>query len=233
MDALNTQRNAEWANKAENRSRCNFSKVIVSAYRLRSARRVCVWLAMRFEGGSFLSESLREILVRYHGVQVGKYSYGSCLEPGVLPKGTEVGRYCSFATDLKVLRRNHPIAGISQHPFFYNRTLGLVERDTIPAIEDNPMIVGSDVWIGDGVTILAKCKSIGVGAVIGACSVVTKDVDPFTIVAGNPARVIGRRYSERVEKIVFESNWWEMPLVDLVNAYQTLSRKININWPET
>ena len=169
MDVLSAQRNAEWAIRAETRSRCHFSKAIVSVYRLRIARRFCIWLAMKLEGGPFFSESLRQILARYHGVQVGKYSYGSCLKPGVLPKGTRVGRYCSFAIGLKVFRRNHPITGVSQHPFFYNHTLGLVENDAISAVEDNPLIVGADVWIGDGVTILARCKSIGIGAVVAAC----------------------------------------------------------------
>jgi len=92
----------------------------------------------------------------------------------------------------------------------------------IPSNEDNPLIIGNDVWIGDGVTILPGCKSIGDGAIIGAASVVTKDVESFSIIAGNPAKVIRKRFSEKVETWAKYNKWWEMELEDLLAADQLL-----------
>ena len=74
-----------------------------------------------------------------------------------------------------------------------------------------PMTVGSDVWVGSN-AILCTGISIGNGAVIGANSVVTKDVDPFSVVAGNPARVIRYRFSQDVIKRIEASKWWNLPL---------------------
>lgn len=216
----------EWALAKERRSRCRLSRALVRLYRIRPLRRLCIRLAERLEGGRFFSTTVRAILREYHQVEVGRYSYGPCLDPGVLPKGTVVGPYCSFASGLTVLRRNHPLATLSQHPFFYNSALGLLARDAIPAIEDNPLTVGADVWIGDQVTILPKCTAIGRGAVIGAGSVVTKDVAPYSIVAGNPARVIAWRFTPGVRAFLDSTKWWDLPLSELVGLYDDLDRQI-------
>ena len=93
------------------------------------------------------SPTLRDVLREHYGIEVGRYSYGPCLMPGGLPPGTRIGHYCSFGPGLRVLRRNHPLDRITQHPLFYNCALGVVDRDTISAAEDNPLHVGHDVWI--------------------------------------------------------------------------------------
>ena len=77
---------------------------------------------------------------------------------GLLPPGTIVGNYCSFADGLRVHRRNHPINKLSTHPFFYTKDVGLLEVDLIEANESNPLLIGNDVWIGSNVTILPGCK---------------------------------------------------------------------------
>jgi acetyltransferase-like isoleucine patch superfamily enzyme len=169
--------------------------------RLYGGRRTHRWylrLIKRWEGGELHSRHLRAMLQRQHGVSVGDYSYGPILRPGLLPGGTQVGRWCSVGQGLIVRRRDHPIGRITQHPFFYNAKLGLVPRDTIGAEADNPLTIGNDVWIGDRVTIVGGCRSVGDGAVIAAGAVVTRDVAPFSIVGGVPARVIGRRFSPEV-----------------------------------
>ena len=123
---------------------------------------------MRLEGGALYSVTLRKILARYYGVNVGSYSYGPILRPGVLPPGSRVGAYCSVAGALMVFRRDHPVDRPSMHPFFYLSSLGLVAEDTIPLATDNPLQIGHDVWIGARVTILSGCRTIGNGAVIAA-----------------------------------------------------------------
>jgi acetyltransferase-like isoleucine patch superfamily enzyme len=170
-----------------------------------------------FEGGVVFSRTWRQILHKQYGIYVGAYSYGKCLKPGFLPRGTRIGNYCSIASNFVVHRRNHPVNRLSTHPFFYNRKLGLVDQDSIEEDMDNALIVGHDVWIGTGATILPRCKRIGNGAVIGAGSVVTKDVEAFTIVAGNPARVIKERFPKDIADKVAESEWWKYSLAELVD----------------
>lgn len=219
---------AERALANERRSRCRISGLIVGLYRVRTLRGLCIRVAERLEGGRLFSATLRDLLLRYHGVKVGRYTYGPCLEPGALPRGTIVGAYCSIASGLKVLRRNHPVDAPTQHPFFYNRDLGLVRQDTIPAVEDNPLIVGADVWIGDRVTILPNCRSIGHGAVVGAGAIVTRNVEPYSVVAGNPARLIGTRFSPEVRRFLDSTKWWELPISELVEFYPKLARKVRL-----
>jgi acetyltransferase-like isoleucine patch superfamily enzyme len=167
--------------------------VLLFLYRLRAVRPAVIWLARRLRPIPRQWALMRGILARHHDVDIGRYSYGSILTPGVLPRGTRVGRWCSVGSDLIVRRRNHPLDAFSQHPFFYNAALGLVMRDAIPADTDNPLLIGDDVWIGDRVIILPGCRRVGDRAVIAAGAVVTRDVGEGMVVGGVPARVIGRR----------------------------------------
>lgn len=187
----------------------------VDAYRWHWLRRLVRALVLRMEGGLMFSLTWREIARIYHQVEFGLYSYSPGLKPGDLPPGTKVGRFCSLGSNLTVLRRNHPIEHPSQHPLFYLRRLGLVAQDVLPPVEANPLVIGHDVWIGDGVVILPGCKSIGNGAVIGARSVVTRDVPPFTVVAGSPAKPLRKRFPAEVEAVVARSEWWLRPPEDL------------------
>ncbi|MEP3248193.1 MAG: CatB-related O-acetyltransferase [Sneathiella sp.] len=185
-------------------------------------------MCYRLEGDRFFSKTLRDILLHYHEVTVGSYSYGPCLVPGILPRGTIVGSYCSFGGELQVFRRNHPDTTLSQHPFFYNAGLGFVENDTIQLDQENPLVIGSDVWIGSRVTILPGCKNIGDGAMIGAGSIITKDVPSYALVAGTPAKELKKRYSEDIEKLVQQSRWWEMPLPELLQAGNLLVDEMTV-----
>lgn len=173
-------------------------------------------LCFRLEGGAMLSPTWRALLKQYHSVEIGRYSYGDILKPGVLPAGTIAGRYCSIGSGLIVRRRNHPTERPVMHPFFYNSRLGLLEKDTIPNDQDNPLKIGHDVWIADRVIILPGCTSIGNGAVIAAGSVVSRDVPPYAIVGGVPAKLIKMRFDDaQIEKIE-ASEWWQRPAADLV-----------------
>ena len=173
------------------------------------------WIC-NMEFGQMWSQTFRTLLLRHHGVEVGMYSYGPALWPGGLPEGTRIGNYCSLAAGISVFRRNHPSQRIAQHPFFYNASLGLISTDSIYADANNPLTIGDDVWIGTNVIITPRCQFIGLGAVIGAGAVVTKDVPPFAIVAGNPARQIGTRFTLEIQHALIESRWWEYPIDQLI-----------------
>ncbi len=212
----------EWAQLRHDQSLSPLSSLILRAYKYRALRRICLSLCDRLEGNFFYSQTRRKIMKQYYGVSVGRYSYGPCLDPGVFPSGSVIGAYCSFGSDLMVFRRNHPAETLTQHPFFYNRYLNIVDQDTIQLDQDNPLIIGNDVWIGSRTTILPGCRRIGDGAIIGANSVVTKDVDDFAIVAGNPAKEFRRRFTPEVAELVKKSEWWDLSLPELMKANDLL-----------
>ena len=139
----------------------------------------------RMEGGQPYSATIRKIFQDYHRIEIGMYSYGGCFSIDNVPDGTIVGRYCSFASEFSILNGNHPAKFKSQHPFFYNPAFGYVKELLITR---SKLVIENDVWIGHGAIILPAVTRIENGAIIGAGCVVTKNVPPYAIVAGNPAR---------------------------------------------
>ncbi len=125
-------------------------------------------------------------------------------------KNTRVGKYCCLSWNLSLGGKNHNFhAATSYPPFHFNRVLEgkteIVETD-FPDTE-----IGSDVWIGSGATVLRSVR-VGDGAVIGAAAVVVKDVPPYAIAVGNPARVIGYRFSGDVIEAMLDLKWWDYSL---------------------
>ena len=203
------------AGRQERRACHPLGHMLVQLYRYKRLRALLRKLCLRLEGGPLFSRTLRRMLQLHHGVTIGPYSYGDILKPGVLTPGSTVGAYCSVGRDLIVRRRDHPVERLSQSPLFYNSKLGLVRRDTIQDDRDNPLCIGNDVWIGDRVTILSGCKRIGNGAVLAAGAVVTRDVTPYTIVGGVPAKLLRRRYPELLARKLDATRWWRLSLTEL------------------
>ena len=202
--------------RAIGRSRSRLSGLLVRLYGVRRLRPYLYRICAMLEGGGIYSETWRAILRRYHGVEIGAYTYGAVLKPGALPRGSVVGRYGSIGPGLAVRRRDHPIDRLTQHPFFYNAALGYLKGDSIRRDDENPLEIGHDVWIGDRVTILSGCARVGDGAVIAAGAVVSRDVPPFTVVGGVPARPLKARFSPEIEAKVAASRWWELDPPDLL-----------------
>jgi acetyltransferase-like isoleucine patch superfamily enzyme len=163
------------------------------------------------------SVTYRALMRKHYGVDIGIHSYGPGLFPGKIPAGTQVGNYCSLAAGLHVLRRNHPVDRISQHPFFFNVEAGLLDHDTIPDVVNNPLRIGHDIWIGQNVMITPGCRCIGDSAVIAAGAVVTSDVLPFAIMGGVPAKIIRWRLSEELRAEWVATQWWLNPVSELAD----------------
>jgi virginiamycin A acetyltransferase len=181
-------------------------------YSIKPLRKIIIKVISKLEGGEFYSVTLRRIASSYHNVQVGMYSYGSCFIFRNIAPGTEIGRYCSFADGVTIFNGNHPLENKSMHPFFYNPRCKYVTKDMIARTR---LIIGNDVWIGHNAIILPSVKAIGDGAVIGAGSVVTKDVLPFAVVTGNPAKIIKYRFSEDKMREIMKSAWWDKNIEEI------------------
>ena len=125
-----------------------------------------------------------------------------------------IGAFCSIACGAKFLfnSANHTLRSLSTYPFpiFYEEW-GL-KRENVTNAWDNKgnIVVGNDVWIGYEAVILAGV-TIGDGAIIGTRAVVTKDVPPYTIVGGVPAKPIRRRFPEETAEKLLELQWWNWP----------------------
>lgn len=148
--------------------------------------------------------------VRYS--KIGKYTYVSA-RSGVIY--AEIGSFCSIAANVGIGGGSHDIDAVSTSPVFnkgrniFGTNLGNVEFSPFKTTQ-----IGNDVWIGNRALILQGVK-IGDGAVVGAGSVVTKDVEPYTIVAGNPARVIRKRFDDETINRLLALKWWDMSDAEL------------------
>lgn len=128
---------------------------------------------------------------------------------------TKMGRYCSLGNNIKIVPITHPTHGISTHPAFYSVNYGgfsyvQENKATEYLSTENGWYceIGNDVWIGNNVLIRGGVK-IGDGAVIAMGSVVTKDVPPYAIVGGVPAKVIRYRFDEKTISSLLKLQWWE------------------------
>lgn len=156
-------------------------------------------------------------------VSIGKCTYVSgYAEMRGIGSAVRIGNYCSVARGVKILSAGqvHDLDAISTFPFY------LIDPalDRADAMAHRPdVVIGNDVWIGVDAIVMPGVH-IGDGAVIGAGAVVTRDVEPFQIVAGVPARALRKRFSEPVCAAIAASKWWERdyrelrPLIHRIHA---------------
>ena len=131
-----------------------------------------------------------------------------------------VGRYCTFGNRLSIGAFSHPTDWLSIHEFQYRDTTRiygeslLSDGQNLLKSMDRTTQIGNDVWIADNAVVL-RGISIGTGAIVGAASVVTKDVPPYAIVAGNPAKFVRFRFEQEVIERLQKIKWWELPMTEL------------------
>jgi acetyltransferase-like isoleucine patch superfamily enzyme len=134
----------------------------------------------------------------------------------------EIGSFCSIASNVKIGGVAHPMHFVSTSPAFLSHKDSIKKKyarhDYLPNLKTT---IGHDVWIGEGALIKAGVN-IGTGSVVGMGAVVTKDVSPYCIVVGNPARVIRKRFPDEMINRLLATFWWEKEDADLVKLGQSI-----------
>ena len=177
----------------------------------------------KFGKNNFLGQNVSLI-----NSQIGDFSY---ISSNSKIKNTTIGKFCSIGPNVQIILGKHPVNLISTHPSFYsNNKPYRTFSDKNYIDEYGSASIGNDVWISEGV-IIPNNVIIGNGAIIAARSVVTKDVEPYSIVAGSPARLIKYRFDELTCKKINNSEWWEWSEEKLKRNYikfQKLDEFINL-----
>ncbi len=158
---------------------------------------------------------------RIRDCSIDDYSY--VMEHGHL-WNVQIGKFSNIAAFVRMNATHHPMQRATLHHFTYRAGdywPGEVgdETDFFAARRDNPVIIGHDTWIGHGATLLAGIK-VGNGAVVGAGAVVSKDVTPYTIVGGVPAKLIRERFTPEIATRMEKLMWWNWSHRQLFDALQ-------------
>lgn len=138
------------------------------------------------------------------GVSLGDYTY---VNRGAIIFSGTIGRFCSIAHNAQIGAEQHPVRHLSTSPRIYGRNSVV---GTMPGVDEfpSPPVIGSDVWVGSAASIM-QGVSVGHGAIIAAGAVVTKDVAPYSIVGGVPAKQIGTRFPDELIAHLLSLKWWD------------------------
>jgi len=187
--------------------------------KVRISSSILLNLQTKFEGNNVIHPNCN---ILSSSIGFGTYMGSNCELPNI-----EIGRFCSISANVKVLPYTHPTKTfVSSHPSFYS----LIKQANFTYVKSQKFEeslyfnktervfarIGNDVWIGENVMIKGGVK-IGDGAIIAAGSVVTKDVVPYAIVAGVPAKIIRFRFTDSQIESLLKIKWWDWP-EDLVKV---------------
>ena len=147
--------------------------------------------------------------IRYN-VRIGSYTL---INVDTIIQAATIGKFCSIGPRCQIGMPEHPTNHLSTSPFIYDKDRSILGIDSW---EENktPPVIGNDVWLGSNVIVLQGI-TIGDGAIVAAGAVVAKDVEPYTIVGGVPAKFIKNRFEDEVIAKLLKWKWWDLPAVQL------------------
>lgn len=166
----------------------------------------------KFGMNNFLAEN-----VTFVNSSIDNYSY---INTNSQIFNTTIGKFCSIGPNVQIVLGIHPSTFVSTHPAFYSNNKRFETFSDKTYIEEYKSVeIGNDVWIAEGVVIPGGVK-IGNGAIIMARSVITKDVEPYSIVGGVPAKHIKFRFDENIIRAINDSKWWDWDVQVLREKYK-------------
>jgi len=155
-------------------------------------------------------------------LRIGVYSYTGA---GTEIRSARIGRFCSIARRVVFGQAEHPTGFVSTHTIAFNPTAGFASDEYFAALAtkrpvsySGDVVLGHDVWIGDSVIVRAGV-TIGTGAIVGAGAVVTRDVLPYEIVAGVPAKRIRMRFPDKLAARLLQTGWWDHDVRSLKGCF--------------
>jgi acetyltransferase-like isoleucine patch superfamily enzyme len=148
-------------------------------------------------------------VIKHPNVTIGDFTYGNPQIRWLIgQEKIEIGKFCSFAGDVSIyMSGNHPIDTVSCYPFPGLKDMWPGAQGHCP-IARGDVVIGNDVWVGWGAKIMSGV-TIGDGAVIGAHSIVAKDVEPYAIAVGSPCREVKKRFDDKTIAMLQEVKWWD------------------------
>lgn len=199
--------------------------VVRMKYKVTIGKRSRVYLDSFFEGYNAVFNN-----TEIQGSHIGLFTY---IANGSKIGRTKIGKFCAIGDNVRTMVGRHPSKTfVSVHPAFYSKTktAGMTfskdqkfeEHVYLDADKKYVVEIGNDVWIGNNVIIMDGIR-IGDGAIVGAGAIVTKDVLPYTIVGGVPAKLIRNRFSDEEIKFLLNFKWWNKDLDWIKNNYQDFS----------
>jgi acetyltransferase-like isoleucine patch superfamily enzyme len=147
-------------------------------------------------------------------------------------RNAEIGKFCSVAWNCTIGGAQHPLHRLTTSFFPFDKTYGIVNETELSEIEgaySKPIIIGNDVWIAAGVQVL-RGVNVGDGAVLGGGTIITKDVPPYEIWAGVPAKKIGQRFSDEIIAELMEIKWWDLPIDDIKDNIDLFRKDIDMDY---
>jgi acetyltransferase-like isoleucine patch superfamily enzyme len=175
-------------------------------------------LKITFEAPARINRGTLEV---FRSLRIGAFSY---LRSGILRNLSNIGRYCSIGPNVIIGEAEHPTTWLSTSPAQYSleQFAFFEDRDAVSKrlvkrhdnAKASPCQIGNDVWIGANVIIRNGVK-IGDGAIVGANSLVLRDVPPYSVVAGSPAKLFRKRFSDEVIDNLLKLRWWEFHINSL------------------
>jgi acetyltransferase-like isoleucine patch superfamily enzyme len=202
-------------------------KLLENAYSISNGRfrGIILRIIRKIEGGYFYESTSRNIYKQYYDIDIG-YGTFSFADLTKIAKGTTFGNYCTISENTRIFNANHPPKYFTTHALLFNPWFGCTSEDVLPRTR---LVVGHDVWIGYNSIILPSVNSIGNGAIIAAGAVVTKNVEGYTIVGGNPAKLISHRFTPDVIEKLERSQWWLLSKQDLIKNKEKFENIVNFS----